>query len=130
MAIKSPPIQEKVSGFIQDKPTWLFPQIWIRWLDVVHSLINKPEYALTSISGIYTITINDVVIECTSGTFTVTLPPAATVIGRFYFIHNSGTGVITLEGDGSETINKTLNKTIAENDAAQVYSNGSNWIIL
>lgn len=70
-------------------------------------------------------------IDCTSGTFTVTLPPVATAgVGYNAVIGNSGAGTITLDGDGSETINGAANKSLAQYQIVHVICNGSAWIIL
>lgn len=80
----------------------------------------------------YIITTSDYAINCTSGTFTLTLPPAATAgAGRMFVIKNSGAGVITVDGDGAETIDGAATYTISTQYAAiTVMSTGSNWIIL
>lgn len=58
----------------------------------------------------------------TSGTFTLTLPSYAVLpvtggealdIGKTYYIENRGTGVLTLDGNGSETIDGATTKTMA-----------------
>ncbi len=81
-------------------------------------------------SAIYTITDIDHIINCTANTFTVTLPTATGANGRTYIIKNSGSGVITLEGDGTETIDGALNQTLNQYDSITVVSDGANWIIV
>lgn len=55
-------------------------------------------YAVTAVDRGYTI-------DCTSGTFSVTLAAAATLGSGFSFaVYNSGSGVITVDPNGSETI--------------------------
>ncbi len=79
----------------------------------------------------YTVDNTDCVVNCTSGTFTVTLPTAVVVAGQYYIIKNSGTGVITIDGDGSETIDGAANKTLSvQYESMTVVSNGVNWIIV
>ena len=78
----------------------------------------------------YTITSANYLIDCTSNTFTVTLPTASGIDGRTYIIKNSGAGVITLEGDGTETIDGALNLTLATKVCYTVISDGANWIII
>lgn len=78
----------------------------------------------------YTILSNDHTIDCTSGTFTVTLPTAAGITGRQYVIKNTGTGVITLDGAGSETIDDVATKTLYQYESLTVESNGQDWIII
>jgi hypothetical protein len=73
-------------------------------------------YALTDLSGTKRRTITGAeivvqndhmkVVEATSGTFTLAFAAAATLGDAFWcIIHNSGTGVVTLNPDSSETLN-------------------------
>lgn len=80
----------------------------------------------------YVLTANDYCINCTSGTFTVTLPPAATAgAGRVYVVKNSGTGSITVDGDGAETIDGAATYLIATQYASiTLISTGTGWIII
>jgi hypothetical protein len=79
----------------------------------------------------YTVDNLDCVINCTSGTFTVTLPTAVGIEGQYYIIKNSGTGVITIDGNGSETIDGTVNRTLSvQYESMTLVSNGVNWIIV
>ena len=55
-------------------------------------------------TGTYTLTATDHTIDCTTGTFTATLPTAVGCTGREYAIKNSGTGVITVATTSSQTI--------------------------
>lgn len=86
-----------------------------------------------------TVTTNDTVeltdngglIDCTTGTFTLTLPAAATAGNGFNVrVLNSGSGTITVDGDGSETINGAANKTLAQYQCVHVFCNGTGWVIL
>ena len=85
---------------------------------------------ITSKSATYTILLTDDVIDFTANTFTATLPTAVGIKGKYFDIKNSGAGIVTLEGDGSETIDGSLNETLAAGDAISVLSDGANWIIL
>jgi len=78
----------------------------------------------TTLSGVHN------VVNCTNNTFTVTLPTAVGIEGREYVVKNSGAGVITLEGDGTETIDGNLNLTLNQYDSYTVVSDGANWIIV
>jgi hypothetical protein len=79
----------------------------------------------------YTITANDYLIVCNSTTaFTVTLP-AASGSGQKYVIANINTGVITLEGNSTDTINGDLNQSIDQWAAIQVVDYAANaWVII
>jgi hypothetical protein len=79
----------------------------------------------------YPITSSDYAIDCTSGTFTVTLPTAVGITGRLYIIKNSGAGTITVATTSSQTIDGVTTKTLSvQYGGIEVQSNGSNWIVL
>lgn len=78
----------------------------------------------------YTATTSDCVINCTSGTFTVTLYAASGNAGRVLIIQNSGAGTITVDGNGSETINGSLTVSLLTNDSVQLVCTGSAWRIV
>ena len=96
----------------------------------VTSLTYAVTLAYVAKTANYTITTSDYQIECTANTFTLTLPTAVSIAGRVYSIKNTGSGAITLEGDGTETIDGELNQTVNQWDNISVMSNGTNWIII
>lgn len=83
-----------------------------------------------AVTATYSILTTDYTIECTSGTFTVTLPTAIGVTGQLYNIKNSGTGSITLATTSSQTIDGATIATLLSLNSITVQSNGSNWIVL
>lgn len=78
----------------------------------------------------YTLTADDSSIECTANSFTITLPTAVGIDGKIYTIKNTGTGVITIDANGTETIDNELTQTITQWDSITLQSNGINWIII
>jgi hypothetical protein len=79
----------------------------------------------------YTATAADYTIDCTANTFTVTLPTAVGITGRIYVIKNTGTGVITVDGNSTETIDGQLTQTLNQWNTLKIQSNGSSgWIII
>lgn len=78
----------------------------------------------------YTLTADDSSIECTTNSFTITLPTAVGIDGKIYTIKNTGTGVITIDANGTETIDDELTQTITQWDGITLQSNGINWIII
>jgi hypothetical protein len=78
----------------------------------------------------YTLTAADYTVDCTANTFTITLPTAVGITGRIYNVNNSGTGVITVDANGSQTINGELTQEVLQHENMQLQSTGSNWIIL
>lgn len=81
-------------------------------------------------TGTYTITDIDYTVDCTSGTFTVTLPSAVGRQGKIFVIKNSGNGIITLNTTSSQTIDAALTQTLTIMVSYTVQSNGANWIII
>jgi hypothetical protein len=85
---------------------------------------------IVSKTSAYTATINDDVILC-NGTFTVTLPVASTATGCKLNIKNIGTGTITIDGDGSETIDGATTVDIAtQYNSFTLVCDGSAWYII
>ena len=83
-----------------------------------------------AVTSAYTVTYQDFMVECTSGTFAVTLLSAAGITGQEFEVKNSGTGTITVTPDGSETIDGAATVVLAQYDAVKVMSNGTNWIVV
>jgi hypothetical protein len=82
-------------------------------------------------TGAYTATNDDYVIDCTSGTFTVTLPASSGRTGRILIIKNSGAGTITVDGNASETIDGAATYSLAVQYATiQIISDGTDWKII
>lgn len=88
---------------------------------------NKPYLAK---SANYTMVDADYLVECTANTFTISLPTAVGIVGKEYVIKNSGTGTITVDPAGSETIDGDATKELVQYDAMKIMSNGTNWIIV
>ena len=82
-------------------------------------------------TGTYTAGASDFVINCTANTFTVTLPTAVGIAGKQYCVKNTGSGVITVDADGAETIDGQANKILSvQYESVWVISTGANWIII
>ena len=81
-------------------------------------------------TALYTATNDDRIIDCTTGTYTITLPTAASQAGRRFVIRNSGTGVITIGRTGAETIAGATSQTLAGYGHLEVISNGTNWLVI
>lgn len=82
-------------------------------------------------TGAYTATNDDYIIDCTSGSFTVTLPASSGRTGRILIIKNSGAGTITVDGNASETIDGATTYSLATQYATvQIVSDGTNWKII
>jgi len=83
-------------------------------------------------SGAYTVAVTDLTVDCTSGTFILTLGDAIATPYRIHHLKNSGTGVITVNTTAAQTIDGNASGSITLNqyDNLSVQSNGANWIIL
>lgn len=79
----------------------------------------------------YTAADTDYAIDCTSGTFTVTLPTAVAKAGRVYIVKNSGAGTITVGTTSTQTIDGAASVSLSvQYQRVVVMSDGANWIIL
>jgi len=83
----------------------------------------------------YTPTSDDIVVDVTSGSPTITLPTAvgssqggSLSAGRMYIIKNSGAGTVTLATTSSQTIDGAAPGTLAAGGVIRLVSTGSNWI--
>lgn len=79
-------------------------------------------------SGAYTVLVTDDVIKCT-GSFTLTLYTAVGNDGRALEIVNRGTGTITVDANGSQTIDGSLTRLVGAGTSLRIRSDGANWII-
>ncbi len=82
------------------------------------------------VTATYTVLTTDYTINCTANTFTVNLPTAVGATGQVYNIKNTGTGIITVDGNGSETIDGVTTQTLTQYDCITIQSTGSAWIII
>lgn len=79
----------------------------------------------------YAIKTSDYLLNCTSGTFTATLPTAVGCTGKNYVLKNSGTGTITIATTSSQTIDGATTYSLnAQYKYVHVVSNGANWIVI
>lgn len=82
-------------------------------------------------TGTYTATDTDYAIDCTSGTFNLTLPTAVAKAGRVFIVKNSGAGTITVDTTSAQTIDGAASVSLSvQYQRVVVMSDGANWIIL
>lgn len=89
-------------------------------------------FTYTAKTANYTAVVADAV-NCTSGTFTVTLPTAVSQSGKQIIVKNSGTGVITLNTTSAQTIDGNASGAITistQYNALTFMSDGANWMIV
>jgi len=100
---------------------------------------DNTSYTVRTVTGTTdTLLASDsVVVYTNSGTKTVTLPPVATTQpGRVYFIISQNTGVLTLDGNASETINGNATQALVAGTTtgvtgrAGIVSDGTQWFTL
>ena len=98
--------------------------------------IPSPTLTIDDKTGAYTVVAGDLgkIINCTGGSFTVSLTAAATLGAGFYFYviyTGSGTGGVTIDPAGSEKINVAYNTyKVNARSAVKVFTDGSNWFVL
>jgi hypothetical protein len=85
---------------------------------------------LTTVTDTYNILSTDETVVCNKTTaFTVTLPTA--VVGQKFTIKNINTGAVTVQGQGTDTIDEETNQLIYEFDSMQVQCYSANkWGII
>lgn len=76
----------------------------------------------------------DDVLNCSSASFTITLPTAAGNSGKiFEIVHagTSGTQLYTVDGSGTETVGGQLTRVLYTNgESIKIISDGTNWTVL
>jgi hypothetical protein len=90
--------------------------------------IDTDAYTYRAVTTTDTITSTDYLLDCT-GTFTITLPTAVGFTGE-YIIKNTGTGIITVDGNGSQTIDGVTTFALIEDEVITLRSTGTNWLII
>ena len=103
------------------KADWIIMPVW--------GTTRRPRLAKTAN---YTVVAADLdaVIDC-SGTFTVSLTAAATLGDRFTVgIRNSGTGLITIDPNSSETIDGYATIALLPGQSVELICDGSNWKVV
>lgn len=104
-------------------------------LDEIAGLLGGGNVAVTSKTTTYTITTSDAVVLCSAsgGAFTVTLPTAVGNTGKIFHIKktDSSANAVTIDGDGSETIDGAATKAVQiQYQSFTLVSDGTNWSIL
>lgn len=80
----------------------------------------------------YTVTLADrgAMLDCWANSFTVTLPAAALCgVGFDLWVRNSGSGLITIDGNAAELINAASTVPLYPTGLIYLVSNGGAWII-
>lgn len=87
-------------------------------------------YAPVTIVATSTLLDDTHAVVLVSAAATITLPTAVGIAGRLYNVVRTGTGDVTIQPDGTETISgDTSLVLVAQWSSAVVISDGSNWVI-
>ena len=88
----------------------------------------------------YTVTLNDDVIYCGAGTYTITLPNPTTNSGQVFYIIQTSTGTVTINATGGGTVIPNASQTLATSQTlgalgasyskVTLQSNGTNYLCL
>ena len=109
------------------------------WQRIVASEFNNQPWrkrnVLATKTSAYTIVEGDDVVPCdaTGAAFSVTLPAAAQFTGMNFTVIkiDAAANNVTLDGNGSETINGAATYAItAQWESATVISNGTGWFVI
>ena len=87
-------------------------------------------YAYRAETGNYTVAGTDYTINCISGAQTITLPTAVGIQGQVFVVKNSSTGVITITGTASQTIDGYDSIETDFPQSLTLQSTNTNWIII
>ena len=97
---------------------------------VARATLQMLVHAISTKTATYAVVVadNGTLIDCTSGTFDVDLPAAATAGAGFVLtVKNSGTGIITIDPDSTELINGISGLVLLPEDEALIVSDGAAW---
>ena len=118
---------------LPDTPDELIDGMWFKVENGEIVLTNAPPaLSIVEVTAAYSVLLANNLINCTANSFTVTLPSAATVgEGVQFIIKNSGTGVITIACDGSETIDGETTQVLSiQYESVTLVSDGTNWLVI
>lgn len=88
------------------------------------------ELNVRPISSVDTALTTDDVIEITANTFTLSLYTAVGNSGKPLIITNQGTGTVTVDPNGTETMNGLTTTNLTQYQTLHLVSDGTNWIII
>jgi hypothetical protein len=126
---------------------WTAPRTWVTSEMVTAALMNTHVrdnllFLLTDIPDLTVASIDHtaspysaagyvVVLGNTSGgNITVNLPAVAASTGVYYYIKNTGTGTLTLDGNLSEPIEGETTQALLQNDCALIVCDGAAWWLI
>ena len=114
--------------FIAINTDGAFNRVWT--IEELSAAISVSEYAITEVSTTYAALTTDRSIKCIGTTYTVSVFTAVGRSGRRLTITNAGTGVITVDPNGSETINGYTTISLYAGESVTIESDDTNWNIV
>lgn len=116
-----------------ETPVW-FPQV-AKSIDDELTRLERLERRITEVSADTELTNEHytVLADATSAAVTLTLPTAESALGRIYHVKkiDASANAVTLDGNGSETIDGAANKSTTTQYAGfTVQSDGTEWWLL
>ena len=108
--------------------------IQFTWGDSGSHIVRAMNYDAVAVkTANYTMGEGDFLVigNTSGGTFTVTLPTAVGKLGRLYKVKQTGGATsLTVGTTSSQTIDGSTTATLTTNQAIEVISDGSNWVVL
>lgn len=97
------------------------------WTGSVTGYITSSTSGYRAVTSSTTISLSDLgaLINATSGTFTISIDSAATLGAFFCYVQNSGSGTITLDPSGAETIDSATTAIVAPGKAILLHCDGT-----
>lgn len=91
---------------------------------------GNASFSYLAVTGTATLDVTNNFVVATANSFTINLPTAVGITGRTFFIKNNGTGVITIDANGSEKIDGELTIELSQRySSVIIFSDGANWLI-
>lgn len=97
---------------------------------IIKQLVLSENSSVINVGASQEIFENYSTVNNTGGTIYLTLPDASIIVGKKFFIKNSGSGTVTLNTTSSQTIDGATSVEINNPQSLTVQSDGSNWIII
>ena len=96
-----------------------------------HVITGAVEAMVTIVTGAYAVLSTDATIKCNGTTpYTVTLPTAAGISGKVYFIKSGNTATLTVATTGGQYIDDVPTFDLVNYECLTLQSDGSNWMII
>ena len=107
-----------------------FESTWRRWLNNLYiSLITSVFKEFETVSANTTVSKPVTLVDTTTASITVTLPKAADNEQRVFVVKDisSSVNTVTIDGDGSETIDGALTLVLGVRSQATLLCDGTQW---